>query len=311
MKKLIYIIIGVITMHGISSYPQNISGTSSEYSFEIYNNKGASLKQAVDINTIAAYESFLAKGYNNKKLNNQAIDYIYILTVKIDAIVGYDDFLQKYSNHSDAGKVADRLYEILFAIAEEENTISSYYGFLVEFPKSQKLLREKAYINMQMLEVEKAIKKYYETNNVDDNELKESFARQLYDEALRARDAGDKYIFLCKCNTLIYSGLLKDTKVSSNLFLDKEQMSSIKGLSNDIRLSSYDINDKISDLIDKIDQINDNQSTLQLMVTSTQNDYSSYLKKIADIWSEQVITWANWVSDGTKLTNWNGSPKSY
>lgn len=248
MKKILYLIIGTLVLPILSINAQSISGTSLIYKYEIFSEKAVAYKKAVEVNTINAYEQFLAKGYNNKNLNNQAkekilalvketntigayenflsknyniskldnqaIAGIYTLTAQIDAVEGYRDFLKKYPNSAESELASKRLYEIFYAIAEEENDIASYYGFLINFPKSQTVLREKAYINMQLLEVENVQDDYNERkNDDDDSELKEKIARQLYVEAIRAKEGGDHYTFIRKYNTILYSDLFKDFSI--------------------------------------------------------------------------------------------------
>ena len=311
MKKVIYLIIA-LAMQPIITNAQSVSGKSPKYKMEIYSEKGANFKKAAETNTISAYEQFLAKGYNNKTLNNQAIVGIYTLTAEIDAVEGYRIFLKKYPNAQDAEKATARLYEIMYAIAEEENDIASYYGFLVQFPKSQVVLRDKAYINMQMLEVEKASNEYNEAKEADnDHELKERIARQLYVEAIRAKEGGDNYTFMRKYNTVLYSDLFKDTQAAFDLFRDKELARLIRELRDEIRQNTYAINRMTNAITSKLDQIQNNISSLQSTVASSQNDYSSYFERMIDIQSSQANDWSAWATDGTKPSGFFGSPNSY
>jgi len=311
MKKILYLIIG-ISLLPIIANAQSISGTSPKYKMEIYNEKGANFKQATETNTIAAYEKFLSKGYNNKNLNNQAITGIYKLTSQMDAVEGYRSFLQKYSNSADAEKATIRLYEIMYAIAEEENDIASYYGFLVQFPKAQVLLRDKAFINMQMLEVEKSTNEYNENKSSDnDHELKERVARQLYVEAIRAKESGDQYTFMRKYNTVLYSDLFKDTQAAFDLFRDKELAKLIRELRDEIRQNTYAINRMTSAITSKLNDIQNNISSLQSTVASSQNDYSMVLERQADLMREQANDWSKYVNTGKAPKGWFGSPKSY
>ncbi len=270
------------------------------------------LKLVSQTNTIASYEKFLAKNYGSSKLDNQAIAGIYKLTAEIDAVEGYREFLRKYPDHPDAEKATKRLYEIMYAMAEEENDIASYYGFLVQFPKSQKNLREKAYINMQMLEVEKATNEYNESKDGDDDfELKERVARQLYVEAIRAKEAGDNYTFMRKYNTVLYSDLFKDTKAAFDLFRDKELAKLIRELRDEIRQNTYAINRMTKAITSKLSDIQNNLSSLQSTVSASQNDYSSYFERMIDIQSQQSNDWSAWATDGTKPSGFFGSPNTY
>lgn len=263
-------------------------------------------------NTISRYEKFLAKNYRLTKLDNQAIANIYKLTAQIDAVEGYRSFLQKYPNAADAEKATKRLYEIMYAIAEEENDIASYYGFLVQFPKAQVLLREKAYINMQMLEVEKSTFEYNLAKQGDvDYELKERAARQLYIEAIRAKESGDQYTFMRKYNTVLYSDLFKDTQAAFDLFRDKELAKLIRELRDEIRQNTYAVNSMRSALTSKLNEIQNNISSLQSTVASSQNDYSPWLEDMVNISRNQANDWAEWATNGTKPSGWFGSPNSY
>ncbi len=298
--------------HAIDFLSNPVAGKSSMQNYQIYSKRGADFKNAVELNTIDAYELFLAKNFKNKKLNNQAIASIYKLTAQMDAVEGYRSFLQKYPKAADAVKATKRLYEIMYAIAEEENDIASYYGFLVQFPKSQVVLRDKAYINMQMLEVEKATNKYNESKEDDnDHELKERIARQLYVEAIRAKEGGDNYTFMRKYNTVLYSDLFKDTQAAFDLFRDKELAKLIRELRDEIRQNTYAINRMTSAITNKLNDIQSNISNLQSTVASSQNDYSSYLEDMVSIQRNQANDWAEWATNGTKPSGWFGSPNSY
>lgn len=202
----------------------------------------------------------------------------------------------------------------MYAIAEEENDIASYYGFLVEFPKSQKLLREKAYINMQMLEVEKATYKFNKNKKGDDDhDLKERVARQLYVEAIRAKELGDEYTFMRKYNTVLYSDLLKDTQAAFDLFRDKEMASLVRELRDEIRNVNYSVNRMTSAITNKLNNIQNNISNLQSEISSSQadNDYSMYYEQMIDIQREQASDWSTYVNTGKGPKGWFGSPKSY
>jgi len=243
---------------------------------------------------------------------NLAADSIYKLITKIDAIEGYIDFINKYPTHPNAINVTNRLYEIMYAIAEEENDIASYYGFLIEFPKAQVLLRDKAFINMQMLEVEKSTTEYNENKSVnDDHELKERVARRLYIEAIRAKDVGDNYTFLRKYNTVLYSDLFKDTQAAFDLFRDKELAQLIRELRDEIRKNTYAIEKMTVAITSKLNEIQSNINSLQSTIASSQNDYSTYYERIIDIQREQANDWSNYVNTGKAPSGWFGSPKSY
>jgi len=363
MKKILYIIIG-ISLFPMITNAQSISGKSPKYKMEIYSKRGADFKKCVDANTTTAFEQFLAKGYSNNrmnnqateklfklvnqtntiaayedflskrygisKLNNQAIANIYTLTAQMDAVEGYRFFLKKHPNAPDAAKATARLYEIMYAIAEEENDIASYYGFLVQFPKSQKLLREKAYINMQMLEVEKAADEFNEKKKEDDDhELKERIARQLYIEAIRAKEGNDQYTFMRKYNTVLYSEIFKDTQAAFDLFRDKELSKLIKELRDEIRQNTYAVNSMKSAITSKLNEIlgginnisgnlNDIQnsiSQLESTVMSSQNDYTYYFERMIDIQREQSNDWSEYVNTGRAPTEgssyWFSRPKRY
>ena len=264
-------------------------------------------------NTIAAYEKFLSRKYRISKFDNQAIEDIYKLTAQMDAVEGYRIFLKKYPNAADAEKATKRLYEIMYAIAEEENDIASYYGFLVEFPKSQKLLREKAYINMQMLEVERASDEFNEDKDGDDDhELKERIARQLYIEACRAEEGGDNYTFMRKYNTILYSDLFNKTQTAVDLFRDKRMAKLIVQLTNEVRQLNYSVNRMTTALTNKLNDIQKNISRLESAVSaSQQNDYSMYYEQMIDLKREQANDWSKYVNSGKAPTGWFGSPKSY
>ncbi len=342
--KHLKLLLTVVFITPLVTNAQSISGKSPEYSFEIYSEKGAAFKKATDANTIASYDQFLAKGYNNKNLNNQAKASIlkltpntisgyegflargyknsdlnnqakaniYKLTAQIDAVEGYREFLRKYPNHADAEKATTRLYEIMYAIAEEENEIASYYGFLVQFPKAQILLREKAFINMQMLEVEKATNEYDELKeNDNDHELKERIARQLYVEAIRAKESGDNYTFMRKYNTVLYSNLFKDTQAAFDLFRDKELAKLIRELRDEIRQVNYSINRMTDAITNKLNDIQNNLSSMQSTIASSQNDYSMYFDRMIDLQREQANDWSRYVSTGKGPADWFGSPKVY
>lgn len=245
-------------------------------------------------------------------LHSLVADSIYKLITKIDAIEGYIDFINKYPYNPNTIIATNRLYEIMYAIAEEENDIASYYGFLVEFPKAQVLLRNKAFINMQMLEVEKSTTEYNENKSGDeDHELKERVARQLYVEAIRAKDVGDQYTFMRKYNTVLYSDLFKDTQAAFDLFRDKELAKLIRELRDEIRQNTYAINRMTSAITNKLNDIQNNLSSLQSTIASSQNDYSMYFERIIDIQSSQANDWSNYVTNGIKPTGWLGSPNSY
>ncbi|MDA3882611.1 MAG: hypothetical protein PF481_04965 [Bacteroidales bacterium] len=286
----------------------------NKYSDAYLNNQAIESILLITPNTIAGYEQFLEKKYSNNQLNNQAIASIYKLTTQIDAVEGYRDFLNKYPNALDAGKATKRLYEIIYAIAEEENDIASYYGFLVQFPKAQVLLRDKAYINMQMLEVEKATNKFNEDKKGDDDhELKERVARQLYIEAIRAKESGDEYTFMRKYNTVLYSDLFKDTQAAFDLFRDKELASLIRELRDEIRNVNYSVNRMTSAITSKLNDIQNDISNLETEISSSQaeNDYSSYYERIIDLQREQASDWSKYVNTGKGPKSWIGSPKSY
>lgn len=265
-----------------------------------------------EINTINKYEEFLAKNYGIRDLNKQAISNIYFLTVDADALVGYREFLRKYPKATEAELATERIYEIMYAIAEEENEIEAYYGFLVEFPKSQRELRDKAYINMQMLEVEKASMEYNNLKQSEyDFELKERIARQLYIEAIRAKDAGDNYTFMRKYNTVLYSDLFKDTKTAFDLYRDKELAKLISQLIQEVRHVNYSVNKMQRALAYKLDQIDNNLNSLRSTVISSQNDYSPILDKIYDSNARFANDWANYAADGTKPEGFFGGNNSY
>ena len=311
MKKTLYLIIASIILP-IVMYAQSISGTSPKYKMEIYSEYGAAFKKSTETNTIVAYEQFLANKYNNKNLYNQAISGIYELTAQIDAVEGYRQFLFNYPNAADTEKATKRLYEIMYAIAEEENDIASYYGFLVQFSKAQVLLRDKAFINMQMLEVEKSTDEFNENKKEDDDhELKERLARQLYIEAMRAKESGDQYTFMRKYNTVLYSDLFKDTQAAFDLFRDKELAKLIRELRDEIRQNTYAINKMSIALTNKLNEIQNNISNLQSTVASSQNDYSLYFESMVDIQREQAKGWSKYVNTGKAPSGWFGSPKSY
>ena len=263
-------------------------------------------------NTIKKYEEFLAKNYGIRELNKQAISNIYFLTVEADALVGYREFLKKYPKTPEAEMATERIYEIMYAIAEEENEIAAYYGFLVEFPKSQRDLRDKAFINMQMLEVEMAGKQYNSLKQSEyDFELKERIARQLYIEAIRAKDMGDNYTFMRKYNTVLYSDLFKDTKTAFDLYRDKELAKLISQLIQEVRHVNYSVNKMQRALSYKLDQIDHNLNALRATVISSQNDYSPVLDKIYESNARFANDWANYAADGTKPEGFFGGNNSY
>lgn len=288
---------------------------SKKYKNSNYNNKTKEYIFALtsEKNTIKSYELFLSKNYNVAKFDEQAIANIYKLTAKIDAVQGYRTFLKNYPYANDAEKATARLYEIMYAIAEEENDIAGYYGFLIEFPKSQKLLREKAYINMQMLEVEKAGNEYNQNKSPnDDHELKERIARQLYNEACRAEENGDNYTFMRKYNTILYSELFKQTQAAFDLNRDRRMAKLIKQLIDEVREVNYSVNRMTRAITNKLDNMQHNINNLQSAISSQrQNDYSNYYEQMIDLQREQANDWSRYVNTGKAPTGWFGSPKSY
>ena len=165
---------------------------------------------------------------------------------------------------------------------------------------------------MQMLEVEKATNEFNEAKEGDnDHELKERIARQLYVEAIRAKEGGDNYTFMRKYNTVLYSDLFKDTQAAFDLFRDKELAKLIRELRDEIRQNTYAINKMTSAITSKLNDIQNNISSLQSTVASSQNDYSMYFERMIDIQSSQADDWSKWATDGTKPSGWFGSPNSY
>lgn len=279
--------------------------TSHIYSYEIMTERGRKYKKAADINTIKSFEQFLSKNYKNKHLNNQAVSGIYKLTSQLDAVEGYREFLRKYPNANEAEFASKRLYEIFYAIAEEENELSSYYDYLLNFPQSQILLREKAFINMQILEVEDIQKKYDKKKKKDDDrDLKEQLAQQLYVEAIRAKEGGDSYTFIRKYNTVLYSDLFKDTRAAFDLFRDKELAKLIRGIQDEIRELRYSVESMSNVLLSKMNQINNS-------IQSSQSDNSYLLDKIYSVQKDQANDWSRFVNTGKGPKSIIGSPKRY
>lgn len=220
-----------------------------------------------ETNTIKAYEDYIALGYKHKK--REAISQIYKLVKEIDAIDGYRYFLKKHPSATETKQASDRLYEIMYAFTEDENTISAYEDFLKNFSKAPKIHRVRALMNSIILEAEQNSQKLTEIDVNDQS--KEKLARRIYAGASRARDENNKIAFLRKYNTIVYSPLFSDTEVAFEISRDKEITDLIMNIKIDIVGTQYSIQEASLAIAEQCDQILGTLTALFSKQTDTSN----------------------------------------
>lgn len=116
MKKLIIIIIGIALL-ALWAYP---------YATRYY-----ALKKAREVDTNEAYEKFIRE-YPESEYKSEIQAWLNVS--RSESIDGYKNFTRNYPNSMFAKKVMERSGNLLWKIAEQENSLSSYENFVNEYP---------------------------------------------------------------------------------------------------------------------------------------------------------------------------------
>ncbi|MEH2288589.1 hypothetical protein [Nostoc sp.] len=260
-------------------------------------------------NSIKAYEIFLLDSANFDDLRNKAIHHIYQLTEKADLIVGYQYFLQHYSQNYEAKQANYRLYEIAYQIAEKVNTIPEYIAFLSNFEAAPKDLREKALDKGVALECQSLLtefQKTIESKGIDEiyrDFIVDRIGKRLYEQALDANDKGDKVGFLQKYNTILKCNLFKVSNTRFALLRDAEIKKMLQNIEYELITIREDINKSNNLILQKLTNIQDvgnQQSAYIKEIVNIINCQSKVLDKIQNplMWDDNETVWQNFMRIG-------------
>lgn len=112
-------------------------------------------KEAMDANTIEAFETFLAENPNSPfTLQGQVrLEELYLEKARAEkSLEGYDVYLSKYPKGKLRETAVEERREFLFAWAEQEDTPEAWQKFITEYPTGDKKKRVEARTRLAMAE---------------------------------------------------------------------------------------------------------------------------------------------------------------
>lgn len=266
--------------------------------------------------TIHAYEMFLAAQYDIPELNQEAIHQIYELTKLADLVEGYQYFLQKYPNTPEAQQASQRLYEIAYMIAEEENTLISYHGFLSTFKAAPLELREQAFTKAMNIEEGQLLHEIREDSQAQVDELYrqhllEKLGRREYEEAIAAKNAGDHETFIQKYHTILYSQLFAQSEVRFDVLRDQELVKAVEEIKEQLRIIQHDIEKSRETLLGTIGSLqkaieegikSDDKYMQEILVMLQQQRQILQGQPLPTEWDLNKSPWLNYMYLGVEVT---------
>ncbi|MEM9888647.1 MAG: hypothetical protein AAF849_22310, partial [Bacteroidota bacterium] len=259
-------------------------------------------------NTIKGYEFFLANSAGLTSLENKAVSHIYDLTEKADLIEGYRYLLNKFPDSSDVNKVIYRLYEIAYQVAEKDNSISSYNGFISNFEAAPMNLRKKALDQTVSLSCQSLNSEYEEQiKSIPDNELFSQFliekiGRGIYQEALNVENS-NKSLFLQKYYTILECNLFANSNTRFTLLRDSELTKLRTDIENQLNALGEDINQSKSLILQKISEAETSQELENNYIQEIRNIIQQQNQVLENShkpssWNDEENPWENYMRIG-------------
>ncbi len=177
-----------------------------------------------EINTERGYDDFI-KLSGQSVLAFKAIADEFQLFTNTDTISEYRRFMDKFPNTPEAAEAMNRIQEIAFARAKEENTSLIFDRFLIAFPHApQAEQAKKLACDAEQRELETEIGDstgLVSFGGASAHEKRETAARRIYNEARIAEKKRELLHIAARKYDLLQS-LFKDTKAFTDL-LDRQE----------------------------------------------------------------------------------------
>ena len=216
--------------------------------------------------------------------------------------------MNKYPDSPDVKKVNYRLYEIAYQVAEKNNSISSYNGFISNFEAAPKDLRKKALDQAVSLSCQSLNSEYEEQiKSTPEYELFSQFliekiGRRVYQEALNVKNSNQS-VFLQKYHTILECDLFANSNTRFILSRDSELTKLRTDIENQFYLLGEDINQSKSLILQKISEAEASQEL--------ENNYIQQIRQIIQqqnqvlenshkpsSWNDQESPWENYMRIG-------------
>ena len=252
-------------------------------------------------------------------LNEKAVDNIYSEVQHADLIEGYQYFIQKYPNSIHVQEAINRLYLIAYAVAEENNDLSSYIGFLTNFKAAPEELQTAALDHAADLQCSAAYADFEsELQSIPEDQRENLFyqefindrlARRLYDEAIEAKNRDDLIDFQLKYNAILSCDLFSDSSAKFSLQLNSELKEVLKGIEKKIIALRNDIGIVKHLLVGKLNKIQENQDQQSAYlndirrIIEVQNKKPDARSKPSFCWNDAYGVWGNVYNCGTLAIN--------
>jgi uncharacterized protein YacL (UPF0231 family) len=210
---------------------------------------------------------------SDKTLVQEAYRGIHDLIRKADLIEGYQYFLRKYGDkplaQEQTRQASDRLCQIAYQIAEQQDTIPAFAAFEVAFHTADPALLDNAWRRAILLEEQTAREELKgQLVKLESDGLKNDFVpllrrtfieeigNRLYREAVRARKEGDLITFKRKYGTILEGALFSDSNLRAQLELNRELKEILEDLQRDSEKMRALIRESNETVLAKYDAVN-------------------------------------------------------